>query len=603
MKNIPIDIKANTQKCNSRIIKKTLFLQDSPKDFNDILKNNRSFFKQIGTNKCVVDVKDFLKKDSKSNSKTKKSNSDIEDVCIVSSQLMFQNEAASKTTIFPHEFATSNSLNLSDVSLNKSDDVEIPLDVNVKEKLDNGFINRPFGSKIKKSVNLLNASLLDKKLAIRPNQYDNPTKLDLLKNINNDLGGLQTNSNDDTNTSLVKDSAIKTSIAHNSFLDNKHSNEPIKFSSLSSGKNFENKINKLVKYVSQMSTSSKSSLGVRNDNLSPNQKVDDKVNKVPQKTSSNVAIKSNQGKDPLVSHTAHKINKINKKNDYFEKSNSEVDRLKTKESVVGREFKPLKVVSHDLSNNKDRSTKTDISYDKHSKDFLALRKSESNKEMFAEKNNDKKEPVSDKPVSLNVKKQKHNLNFIPLNTPSSFPLIKQASSDKVANVTPLNHIADMKFTNIKFNGVLQHMDIVLKPDGLGKVTAKMQFHDDKLVVEIKAENKETARLLSLNEKILKDNIFKDNISSNKDVHIVITTKDEIKSMSEMRQENNSSFNNNNRSQQFAQDFSGSNPQADHTDRRFSKKTSYLDSNEGISGLNGNIDEDNFKASSDHLLII
>ena len=186
MKNIPIDIKANTQKCNSRIIKKTLFLQDSPKDFNDILKNNRSFFKQIGTNKCVVDVKDFLKKDSKSNSKTKKSNSDIEDVCIVSSQLMFQNEAASKTTIFPHEFATSNSLNLSDVSLNKSDDVEIPLDVNVKEKLDNGFINRPFGSKIKKSVNLLNASLLDKKLAIRPNQYDNPTKLDLLKNINND---------------------------------------------------------------------------------------------------------------------------------------------------------------------------------------------------------------------------------------------------------------------------------------------------------------------------------------------------------------------------------------------------------------------------------
>lgn len=147
------------------------------------------------------------------------------------------------------------------------------------------------------------------------------------------------------------------------------------------------------------------------------------------------------------------------------------------------------------------------------------------------------------------------------------------------------------------------MDIVLKPDGLGKVTAQMQFHDDKLVVEIKAENKETARLLSLNEKILKDNIFKENINSNKDVHIVITSKDDIKSMSETRQENSSSFNNHNRSQQFTQDFSGNNSQADHFDRRFSKKPSYLDNNEEILGLNGNIDEDKSKTSSDHLLVI
>lgn len=206
-----------------------------------------------------------------------------------------------------------------------------------------------------------------------------------------------------------------------------------------------------------------------------------------------------------------------------------------------------------------------------------------------------------KPIASN-----YSSNVVPSEISQNFKPIKAAAFDKVEAPAPLNHIAEIKISNVKTSGALQHMDVELKPEGLGKVVAKVKLHDNKLIIEVKAENKETARLLSLNEKMLKDSIVKENSHTTKDVQIIISSKDDIKAMSETKQENSSFSNNSHKSpQQFAQNFEGNNSHANHSDRRFSKKPSYLDniSNNGIFDSDGSINENNSKSSADNLLII
>ncbi len=600
-----IDIKTNAKKSNSGLVKKTLSIQDSLLDFKDILKAKNVFFKHNEGKKNLIDVNNFLKKDSKSNTKTKKSNIDAQDICFAVAPVVLQHQPEQKIIAETPQVTISNGLELSDLDVGKSNEVKISLDMMNKSHDDNKPIEiNLFMKESKKTIKLVNAPLLNKKSDILPKQHVDHTKLDLVKNINNDgLNNLRAHSNPgpDIINNFVKDIKVKKPTTNNIFLGNRYVNESIKLASLPSAKNLENKINKLVEFVTQISKSPEARLDVANDSsgkLNVNDKVNIEMSKKVAALSDPIKIKHSEEHlvEPIIS-------KPNKKADHLEMPVSTINGAKVKKAEIHSKDLPSKIIADALNNNTNRDIKQDLSYEKDSKNFPKLSKSQTNKEIPLEKIKDKKEVVLDKPVSLNIKKKQDNSGFVSLNMNSSFPVTKQVNTDKVINVVPLNHIADIKFTNIKSNGVLRHMDIVLKPDGLGKVTAQMQFHDDKLVVEIKAENKETARLLSLNEKILKDNIFKENINSNKDVHIVITSKDDIKSMSETRQENSSSFNNHNRSQQFTQDFSGNNSQADHFDRRFSKKPSYLDNNEEILGLNGNIDEDKSKTSSDHLLVI
>lgn len=215
--------------------------------------------------------------------------------------------------------------------------------------------------------------------------------------------------------------------------------------------------------------------------------------------------------------------------------------------------------------------------------------------------------IASKHIANNVKLPSNDFTSSLLNVNSSIRTITDAPAVKTSSFTPLYHITDIKITNVKTTGSLQHMDIELKPEGLGKVVAKMKTDHDKLIIEVKTENKETARLLSLNEKALKDSLIRDNKQTGKEILITISSKDEVKSLSEAKQDSSSSFNNHQKSQQhFSQNFDGSNSQANHPDRRFSKKASYLDNisnNDDFLNSDGNIDEADHKINNTNLLII
>ena len=176
-----------------------------------------------------------------------------------------------------------------------------------------------------------------------------------------------------------------------------------------------------------------------------------------------------------------------------------------------------------------------------------------------------------------------------------------------ASLTPIEHLTEVKFVNIRSQGNLQHMDIILKPDGLGHVSAKLQLQDNKLIVEVWAENKDTARLLSLNEKMLKDSISNGNLNLSKDVQITILNKYEVGALNESKADNNSAFNGQHKHSQFFQDFSGQQQQhqAGHFEHRFGKgyQSADIGHEKEPAGLLETSELDTNKDNSDYLLTI
>lgn len=137
-----------------------------------------------------------------------------------------------------------------------------------------------------------------------------------------------------------------------------------------------------------------------------------------------------------------------------------------------------------------------------------------------------KKTVVDLPSVQPIVRKSEHLSFAewrPLNF--SVPVEKIDGANVIEKpLANFSALVGVEVTNVRKQGDLQQIDLVLKPEHLGKLVAKLRFIDKQMLVEIQAPNKDIAKTLMLNENLLKDAIKNAGLSHKHELKLIISDK-------------------------------------------------------------------------------